>query len=299
MIDRCCCCCCCCDAVYFLEKEEDDDDTLTFKSNNTQQSTSTANTTIKIMVKKILSSIPLLGLTFAIVQISNKVESYVGKQWWGVPGTACAVISIIAPLINSFFNNNNSSSSKRTTITSTRGYYYRSWWDILSQTANPLAEFLFLTFFASIGIGVNLEKVLHMGPSCIVFSSLALSIHLFIALFGSSMISSLIRRILQSSRKKDCGGSSSSSSSSSNSSPEELIVVGYELEDVWIASNALIGGPATAAAFVCNQMKDRRSQSKLLRGRTMAATVFGVIGYAIGTIIGTSMYQLVGGVFVK
>ena len=97
-----------------------------------------------------------------------------------------------------------------------------------------------------------------MGPSCILFSLLALSIHLGVALLGSLPFRSIL-----------------------------------DLEDVWIASNAAIGGPATAAAFVCNQMKNKNPSK--LRGRTMAATVFGVFGYAIGTILGTLMFQFVGG----
>ena len=63
-----------------------------------------------------------------------------------------------------------------------------------------------------------------------------------------------------------------------------------DLEDVWIASNAAIGGPATAAAF-CGQMR-KRDPAKL-QGRTISATVWGVVGYAIGTIVGVSMYKLI------
>jgi TPP-dependent 2-oxoacid decarboxylase len=32
-----------------------------------------------------------------------------------------------------------------------------------------------------------------------------------------------------------------------------------------------------------------------LQGRTISATVWGVVGYAIGTILGVGMYRLVGG----
>lgn len=63
-----------------------------------------------------------------------------------------------------------------------------------------------------------------------------------------------------------------------------------DLEDVWIASNAAIGGPATAAAF-CGRMKNRDPNK--LQGRTISATVWGVVGYAIGTIVGVNMYRMV------
>jgi uncharacterized membrane protein len=65
----------------------------------------------------------------------------------------------------------------------------------------------------------------------------------------------------------------------------------------WIASNAAIGGPATAAAFR-NRMKYNSDgdNNQLLQGRTMvAATVWGVVGYAIGTTLGVAIYRAIGG----
>lgn len=71
---------------------------------------------------------------------------------------------------------------------------------------------------------------------------------------------------------------------------------GVGLEEAWIASNAAIGGPATAAAFCMNRMKRERSpqDDQLLQGRTIAATVWGVVGYTIGTMLGIAMYQWTG-----
>ena len=54
--------------------------------------------------------------------------------------------------------------------------------------------------------------------------------------------------------------------------------------------NAAIGGPATAAAF-CGQMRPDLGK---LQGRTISATVWGVVGYAIGTIVGVSMMYRIG-----
>lgn len=221
------------------DKEKFQTTVVETKSNSeiseSQQRPSFLKTTMTL-ISNSLASIPLLGLTLGIVLAANRVESFLGR--W-IPGTACAVIALVAPLVNSLV-------------------HQKTWWLRLSKTANPLADFLFLAFFASIGIGVNLETLAQMGPSCILFSLLALSIHLGVALLGSLPFRSIL-----------------------------------DLEDVWIASNAAIGGPATAAAFVCNQMKNKNPSK--LRGRTMAATVFGVFGYAIGTILGTLMFQFVGG----
>ena len=78
------------------------------------------------------------------------------------------------------------------------------------------------------------------------------------------------------------------------------------LEEIWIASNAAIGGPVTAAAF-CTRLKktttrkgtptnndDNDNESLLMVGRTTAATVWGIVGYAIGTTIGVGLYRFLG-----
>jgi uncharacterized membrane protein len=59
-------------------------------------------------------------------------------------------------------------------------------------------------------------------------------------------------------------------------------------EDVLIASNAAIGGPATAAAF-CGQLAESNPRKP---GLTLAATVYGVVGYATGTTIGASLFRI-------
>jgi len=180
-----------------------------------------------------LASIPLLAFTWLLVSFANRIEAYMSR--W-IPGMACAVIAVFAPLINSLVNQ-------------------RSWWPPFGSAAAPLGEFLFLAFFASVGVGANLQSTLQMGPSCLLFSVLALAIHLVVTVVGS------------------------------------LPFPTVALEDAWIASNAAIGGPATAAAF-CNRM--RKDPTKL-RGRTLAATVWGVVGYAIGTALGVTMFRLLGG----
>lgn len=58
-----------------------------------------------------------------------------------------------------------------------------------------------------------------------------------------------------------------------------------KLEHVLVASNAAIGGPATAAAFACGQTSANVDLAN-------AATVWGVVGYAIGTGIGICLYEL-------
>jgi uncharacterized membrane protein len=191
-------------------------------------------------LSSILASIPLLLGTFVMVQLSNRVEDVLGRNL--LPGTACAVLSAIAPLLNSMVNQ-------------------RDWWKPFSVAATLWSDFFFLSFFASIGVCANLSSALSMGPACVLFSANALIVHVLVTVVGCLWWKRLLHPNASS----------------------------IQLEDVWIASNAAIGGPATAATF-CSRMK--RDPGKL-QGRTISATVWGVVGYAIGTFLGVGMYRIV------
>lgn len=95
--------------------------------------------------------------------LANKVDAFL-CQW--IPGTACAVIAILAALFNSLVNQ-------------------RQWWAPFRSASSFWGEFLFLMFFASIGIGANLQSILQLGPTSLLFSVLALSIHLMVTILGS------------------------------------------------------------------------------------------------------------------
>ena len=182
----------------------------------------------------------LIGsMAFGIVHFANRMEQLVGR--W-IPGAACAVIAVVAPLFNNYFSAKNS-----------------PLWMEMQTIASPLSDLCFHWLFASIGTSANIQQALLTGPACLIFSSLALALHIGITFVGCYH------------------------------AKRRLSLTRMELEDVLIASNAAIGGPATAAAF-CSRMHGPR-----LRGWTMAATVWGVVGYAIGTMIGVGMFQLVGG----
>lgn len=207
-------------------------------------------TSTSILNSFYLTSVPLLVSTFFIVQLANRVEDVVGRF---IPGSACAFIAFVAPLLNSLVQAKN-------------------FWKPFSTAANIWSDFFFLSFFASIGVAANLSSALSMGPACILFSIISLTVHV-VGTVSGCLLWKKVMSMFFSGRKRH----------KSNSAPS------LELEDIWIASNAAIGGPATAAAF-CSRMK--RDPNKL-QGRTISATVWGVVGYAIGTIVGVNMYRMV------
>jgi hypothetical protein len=61
------------------------------------------------------------------------------------------------------------------------------------------------------------------------------------------------------------------------------------LEDILVASNAAIGGPATAASFAGSftHISDAFRNALIISG-----TFYGVFGYAIGTSIGVSLTRI-------
>ncbi|CAJ1931441.1 unnamed protein product [Cylindrotheca closterium] len=219
---------------FYVPSVTADDSSITVPSTN-MQNTKVKVRSRRVFVSKTFAGIALMGFSLCIAEVSNWVERMI--QPW-VPGTGSAVIAICTPIINSLINS-------------------RRWFPTLSETANQLGGFLFLCFFASIGFGCDLRGVVGLGPACLCFATLAILIHLVVALVGSSTCARRLK---------------------------------IELEDVWIASNAAIGGPATAAAF-CSRLNG----SSNLRGKTLAATFYGCAGYAIGTTLGSLMFRFVGG----
>ena len=134
---------------------------------------------------------------------------------------------------------------------------HKKTWKSMQRVAGPLSQICFYLLFASIGTTANVSNALQAGPACLWFSMTALIIHVVVT-FGGSL---LCKRVFYSD---------------------------LESQHVLVASNAAIGGPATAGTF-CGQIKPRR------RGLTLAATVWGVVGYAIGTGIGVSLSGFLSG----
>jgi uncharacterized membrane protein len=126
------------------------------------------------------------------------------------------------------------------------------------QVSSFWSEVTFLTLFASIGLSAHVRSALRAGPGCLVLSLAALTVHILVVLGGTALWNRCICASRQDRR--------------------------IELETTLIASNAAIGGPATAAA----------SAGRLAPHQALAATVWGVVGYATGTTAGVWFYRALG-----
>ncbi|GKY98526.1 hypothetical protein MPSEU_000809700 [Mayamaea pseudoterrestris] len=126
---------------------------------------------------------------------------------------------------------------------------------MLQKVTGRLFEYSFLLLFASMGMSTDVVAVLRNAPVCLGFSCLALLIHSLITLLGNKIY-------------HQCVDSS------------------VTLMDTLVASNAAIGGAATAAAFAGQGPNEQRKEL------IVAGTVWGVAGYAIGTTAGLTTYHL-------
>ena len=140
---------------------------------------------------------------------------------------------------------------------------YNPFTDAMQRCSEPMSRLAFLLVFATMGCTADLSSTLYNGPACLIISLTALVIHGMVTVFGSL----LFRRLLLTKGSKK-----------------------IDLTDMLIASNAAIGGPATAAAF-CGEIKKNLNPIDK-RHLTIAATVWGVVGYAIGTTVGVTLFRI-------
>jgi uncharacterized membrane protein len=128
------------------------------------------------------------------------------------------------------------------------------------------SQVLFLMLFASIGVTADFGSAFRAGPGCLVLSLLAVLVHVAVVIGGASFWNRAVTHYQQPSKG------------------HFFALPSIGLEQVLIASNAAIGGPATAAAWA----GQRAPQWAL------AATVWGVVGYATGTTLGVWFYRVAG-----
>jgi Protein of unknown function (DUF819) len=189
------------------------------------------------------------ALALHVVRLARFVERLLAPI---VPGTACAFIAIAIPALQRF------SITKRAAI-----------WTNMQRVSRPLATYSFLWLFATIGMSVDIAETLREGPACLAFSIAALLGHMGVTLLGCWLLG------WQQRHRRGLTGETGGIKSA------------IRLEEALIASNAAIGGPATAAAF-CGQLPDSNRRKA---GLTVAATAYGVVGYGIGTTIGVTMFR--------
>jgi uncharacterized membrane protein len=127
----------------------------------------------------------------------------------------------------------------------------------LLSYAVPLSSLLFNLFFAGIGAGASPGPLIACGPAVLGLMAITLAVHL-----GTSLLALRGLNALSLSRGR----------------PEERVGV----DELVVASNANIGGPATAAALA-----GALGRPDLV----LPATAMGTVGYALATTLGVVLYS--------
>jgi len=201
-----------------------------------------------------------LALAWRIVGLSDHFEVIMTKTL-GIPGMGCAAITVLGAIVGrticqiELFAN-----GSRGAATFPPPWFFTE----LDAMCPRLTSLIFNLLFAAIGTSANIKVALRHGPASLIFALLALLVHVLVILFGSW---------------------------GAMKAAPKLAFFPLSIEEVMVASNAAIGGPATAAAFA-GSVSNKRMAPRKRRDLALAGTVVGVLGYAIGTSIGLGLSGL-------
>jgi uncharacterized membrane protein len=138
---------------------------------------------------------------------------------------------------------------------------------------------MMLLFFSAVGASAKVTNLMaSTGPAVLGFTAVTLAVHCAAMFVGVETINTM-SRILERHR-----AGSNSSSSDHDSAPEAIPLVG--LEEMLVASNANVGGAATAATF-----------AGLIKRVDLvpAAAMWGTAGYAAATPIALALHAAMSG----
>ena len=135
------------------------------------------------------------------------------------------------------------------------------------KVAPVVAALLLQVFFAAVGASARLTCMLRAGPAILVFTALALSSHCLVTLLSVVLLNGLF------SARMPRGTQARQDNDSRH-------LIG--LRPALVASNANVGGPATAAAF---------AGVIGAHDLVVAATTWGTVGYAMASALGIGLYS--------
>ena len=197
------------------------------------------------------------------VFLSSRLEKSVNNHF-GMPGTMCAFLAVFGLLYNKLIEaavhfTYKQTHSKRRVMQTVCSHIFRTLQQI--QFIGPtLCNLSFFLLFGAVGTTADVTSAILGGPMILIYALLALMVHSLILLSGTFVSSRMVKY---------------------SSSWEEVLT----------ASNAAIGGPSTAAAFATSLVTTDRS-SYYQKALVLSATMYGVLGYAVGTSVGVLLTRL-------
>ena len=225
-----------------------------------EQMVSTNKSAHESNVSTLVASAGAISIAVGSVLVATQLERLTAA-FLHVPGTMCAHLA----LMGIGFNRLVQCIATRSERSSVVGVLRK-----LPRVSPALSSMCFYLLFSAVGTSANLGRSMRGGPSALAFAFVALIVHSITVILGSWGLLRLTTGIQQ-------------------------LRPGWE--EVLTASNAAIGGPSTAAAFAVGLVpSEDGSDGKSLHRSALVigATVWGVVGYAIGTSCGVTMARLLG-----
>ena len=211
-------------------------------------------------LSKVFATLLVSLLAGSMAVVANSVERLLSPI---ISGTACAVIALLGAGLQRIAPQRPVHQDQQHQRHHWSSRLYKPWRG-MQHAAQPMANVSFQLFFAAVGMTANVGRALQTtGTASLMFSGTAIVTHVLVTIVACRLWNSIL--LWRGGGTRTTAG---------------LV----KLRHVLVASNAAIGGPATAAAFAGQQKT----------GLTLAATIWGVVGYGVGTNIGilaTRWYQ--------
>jgi uncharacterized membrane protein len=227
-------------------------------NSDVQKATGSAN--IALFDKVGAASIAIL-MALSSVFVSFRMEKTITKQC-GIPGTSCAFLALSGLLCNKLIMYGLHALRQPQKNPLIHGI--RSAFEQIHAVAPSLGNLSFFLLFAAVGTTADVSSAITGGPMALIFATLALIVHSTVLLSGTLIASKVIESIQKLGYSWPCSS----------------------LEDLLTASNAAIGGPSTAAAFAAGLVSGSENGASYRQAMVIAATFYGVLGYAVGTSLG-------------
>jgi len=200
----------------------------------------------------------VLPLSFGIVEISDVVDVKAN-----LPGMGSLSISVLATVSSRILQKSIAfyeARRKRGSVALLKE---------INSISGTMSDICFYMLFAAIGSTANLGDAIRNGgwhsASSFIFAAVALLVHIVVIITGSLGVEKLFPAF-------------------------RFFPLG--IDEVMVASNAGIGGPVTAAAVAAGMATEEDTTQSRRKGLILAASVWGVVGYAVATFIGVSMSKM-------
>eukprot|EP00579_Thalassiosira_antarctica_P028674 CAMPEP_0202006682 /NCGR_PEP_ID=MMETSP0905-20130828/11348_1 /ASSEMBLY_ACC=CAM_ASM_000554 /TAXON_ID=420261 /ORGANISM="Thalassiosira antarctica, Strain CCMP982" /LENGTH=368 /DNA_ID=CAMNT_0048564471 /DNA_START=140 /DNA_END=1246 /DNA_ORIENTATION=+ len=261
-----------------------------YQSTNVEPTTKTSNWPTFTAV--ILASTMSVASVFVATGLEQKVTNSFPPPF-NPPGTMCAFLAVLGllfeRLIGLILSYSKYTPAKASSIPSSISLHIANSLQKISVISPTLSNICFYLLFAAVGSTADLSSAVAGGPMALTFAALALFVHsmtVILVTLTSMRLGKFVGIFIKTKL-----GIQNKLFHWPHSSWQEVLT----------ASNAAIGGPSTAAAFAAglipsnnHKVIERSSidKSQYRSALVIAATFWGVFGYAIATGVGVTISRV-------